>query len=127
MRRCSALRSWRPAQASDRGLRRVAGGLRPPASRPGLVHRWATYNQVPPNFTAAQAAAAAPSFDLATVKPMSSTPVVTTDENANSQLKVLVYHNGAFAQKNEGTRYPAAWYARTPTATRSSRRSSATS
>ena len=27
-------------------------------------------------------------------------------------MTVLVYHNGAFAQKNEGTRYPPDWYAR---------------
>ena len=86
--------------------------LRPPdAGR--IVHRWAAFNQVPPNFTAAQAAVAAPAFDLATVKPLASmAPVVTAMRNANPQLKVLVYHNGAFAQKNEGTRYPAAWYAR---------------
>jgi len=86
--------------------------LRPPdAGR--IVHRWAAFNQVPTNFTAAQAAVAAPAFDLATVKPTASmAPVVAAMRNANPQLKVLVYHNGAFAQKNEGTRYPAAWYAR---------------
>ena len=85
--------------------------LRPPD--PGLVHRWAAFNQVPPNFSPAQAAAAAPSFDLATVKLKPSTPaVIAAMRSANPQLKVLVYHNGAFAQKNEGTKYPAAWYAR---------------
>ena len=85
--------------------------LRPPD--PGLVHRWAAFNQVPPNFSPAQAAAAAPSFDLATVKLKPSTPaVIAAMRSANPQLQVLVYHNGAFAQKNEGTKYPAAWYAR---------------
>ena len=85
--------------------------LRPPD--PGLVHRWAVFNQVPPNFSPAQAAAAAPLFDLATVKLKPSTPaVIAAMRSANPQLKVLVYHNGAFAQKNEGTKYPAAWYAR---------------
>lgn len=78
-----------------------------------MVHRWAAFNQVPSNFTAAQAAAAAPAFDLATVKASSSmAPIVTAMRNANPQLRVLVYHNGAFAQKNEGTRFPEAWYAR---------------
>ena len=79
---------------------------------PGLVHRWAAFNQVPPSFTPQQAAAAAPAFDLATVKPTQAPAVVTAMKAANAELTVLVYHNGAFAQKNEGTRYPPDWYAR---------------
>ena len=96
------------------GLRRAAGRLGAPAARPGrLVHRWAAFNQVPPNFSPAQAA-----VRRTLVRPRHR-EVEAVDcaggdghENANPQLKVLVYHNGAFAQKNEGTKYPAAWYAR---------------
>ena len=79
---------------------------------PGLVHRWAAFNQVPPTFTPEQAAAAAPAFDLATVKVSQGPGVVAAMRAANPELTILVYHNGAFVPKNEGTKYPTDWYAR---------------
>jgi hypothetical protein len=39
------------------------------------------------------------------------TPYVDAMRAANPSLKLLVYENAAFAQKNEGSRYPAPWYA----------------
>ena len=110
---CVALVATGTTLGSQASAALPADSVLRPTDAGRLVHRWAAFNQVPPDFTPAQAAAAAPAFDLATVKPLSSmAPVVTAMKNANPQLRVLVYHNGAFAQKNEGTRFPAAWYAR---------------
>lgn len=78
---------------------------------PGLVHKWVTLNQVPSDtLTSQEVAAVATNFDLAVVK-NSQAALVDQLKATNPALTALVYHNGAFAQKNEGTRFPASWYA----------------
>jgi hypothetical protein len=78
---------------------------------PGLIHRWVALNQVPPaKVTPDQAAAVAPNFDLAVIK-ASEGALVHPMKDANADLTVLVYHNGSFAQKNQGNAFPEAWYA----------------
>lgn len=78
---------------------------------PGLVHKWVALNQVPPgSLTSTQVAAVAKNFDLAVVKD-SQAGFTDQIKAANPDLTVLVYHNGAFAQKGQGTKFPAIWYA----------------
>jgi hypothetical protein len=85
------------------------GPSAPPAP---LVHRWAALNQVNTGgVTTAQATAAAKNFDLVVVK-NTQAPLVKAMRAGNPNLTVLVYHNGAYAQKNQGTAFPESWYAR---------------
>ncbi len=93
----------------------AAGAALAPATvsaQPGLVHRWAALNQVKhEKLTKAQITSLAHNVDLVVVK-NTDTRTVTLLKAANPRLVTLVYSNGAFAQKNEGSRFPEAWYAR---------------
>jgi hypothetical protein len=93
----------------------AAGAALAPATvsaQPGLIHRWAALNQVKhEKLTKAQITSLARNVDLVVVK-NTDTRTVTLLKAANPRLVTLVYSNGAFAQKNEGTRFPEAWYAR---------------
>jgi hypothetical protein len=81
-------------------------------SQPQLVHRWAALNQVKhEKLTKAQITSLANNVDLVVVK-NTDARTVTLMKSANPRLVALVYANGAFAQKNEGTRFPESWYAR---------------
>ena len=80
-------------------------------SGPGLVHRFAMLNQIAATATPAQAAAVANNFNLVVVKSKQGA-LVKAMKAANPNLIVLVYENGGYAQKNEGTAYPESWYAR---------------
>lgn len=90
----------------------IAGDTSPLApTGTGLVHKWVALNQVrAESLTPAQVAAVANNFDLAVVKD-SQAALVDQLKAANPRLIALVYHNGAFAQKNEATKFPAEWYA----------------
>jgi hypothetical protein len=97
------------------GTAHAAGATLAPATvsaQPGLIHRWAALNQVQhEKLTKAQITAVARNVDLVVVK-NTDTRTVSLLTSANPRLVTLVYSNGAFAQKNEGTRYPESWYAR---------------
>jgi hypothetical protein len=81
-------------------------------SQPELVHRWAALNQVKhEKLTKAQITSLANNVDLVVVK-NTDARTVTLMKSVNPRLVALVYGNGAFAQKNEGTRFPESWYAR---------------
>ena len=76
-----------------------------------LIHRWAALNQVKhEKLTKAQITSMAKNVDLVVVK-NTDTRTVSLLKSVNPHLVALVYHNGAFAQKNQGTLYPASWYA----------------
>lgn len=82
------------------------------SAQPGLIHRWAALNQVKhEKLTKAQIQSLARNVDLVVVK-NTDTRTVTLLKAANPRLVTLVYSNGAFAQKNEGSRFPPSWYAR---------------
>lgn len=103
------------AQVAGPAVRMSATGPVSPSplspQAPGLVHKWVALNQVPSSYlTAAQVAAVANNFDLAVIKD-SQAGLSDQLKAANPDLTVLVYHNGAFAQKGQGTKFPAAWYA----------------
>lgn len=89
--------------------RAAPGPLTPP---PGLMHPWAALNQVGPVPTDADAAALGRNFDLVVIRKETPASTVALMRAANPDVTVLVYHNGAFAQRYEGTTYPEAWYAR---------------
>jgi hypothetical protein len=80
--------------------------------QPQLVHRWAALNQVKhEKLTKAQITSLANNVDLVVVK-NTDARTVSLMKSTNPRLVALVYANGAFAQKNEGTRFPESWYAR---------------
>lgn len=56
------------------------------------------------------AASIARSFDLVTAHRATFKGCVATMKQANPKVKVLVYSNAMFAQKEQGSTYPAHWY-----------------
>lgn len=77
-----------------------------------LVNRWSALNQVKTRkLSLADVGRLAVNSDLVVVK-SGDGYFVPTIRKANPNATVLVYTNGAFAQKNEGTAYPESWYAR---------------
>lgn len=76
------------------------------------VHSWAALNQVPnTKLSDSEIASVSRNHNLVVVK-STNAQVVRVLKSNNPVVTVLVYHNGAFAQKNEGTKYPESWYAR---------------
>lgn len=63
-------------------------------------------------YTREQAVAAARTFSVIAATPNAFTRYVADMRAANPSLSLLVYMNGTFAQKSEGTKYPDSWYAR---------------
>lgn len=61
--------------------------------------------------TLEQALDVAARYDIVVATRSKFTPYVAAMRAANPNLKLMVYENAAFAQKNEGTRYPSSWYA----------------
>lgn len=62
--------------------------------------------------TRTQALADAKNFDLITAAPKTYTDHIDAMRQANPQLVVLAYLNGTYAQENQGSAFPSAWYAR---------------
>jgi len=62
--------------------------------------------------TLTQALADAETYDLITAKANTYKANLDAMRVVNPDLVVLVYMNGTFAQRTEGTRYPESWYAR---------------
>ncbi|MBV8386093.1 MAG: hypothetical protein JO155_04810 [Acidimicrobiia bacterium] len=84
----------------------------PPAN---ALKRWAATNgggakaQSP---TLAQALAVAHNYSLVLATKNSYPPYVAQMRQANPALKLVVYTNGVYAQSDQGSAYPDAWYAR---------------
>lgn len=78
-----------------------------------MLHRHAMVNQATDKavLTLDQALDIARRYDLVVVNGPKFTPYLTAMRTANPSLKVLMYENAAFAQKSEGSKYPASWYA----------------
>jgi hypothetical protein len=62
--------------------------------------------------TLTEAKAHAQRFDAITAVPGAYQGMVPEMKAVNSKLRVLVYMNGTFAQKSQGTLYPETWYLR---------------
>ncbi|MBV8161152.1 MAG: hypothetical protein JO265_09535, partial [Acidimicrobiia bacterium] len=97
------------------GLRGGAQAAASPAPSPNALKRWAATNgggndaQSP---TLAQALAAATNYDLILATKNSYPPFVAQMRQAKPTLKIVVYLNGTYAQSDQGSAYPDAWYAR---------------
>lgn len=78
-----------------------------------MLHRTAMVNQATDKavLTLDQALDIAGRYDLVVVNGPKFTPYIAAMRAANPSLKVLMYENAAFAQKNQGTTYPTSWYA----------------
>lgn len=62
--------------------------------------------------TLSEALADASSFDVIMANRRTYAPHVGAMKEANPRLVLFVYHNGAFANRLQGTAYPESWYAR---------------
>jgi len=81
-----------------------------------VLRRWAATNGGGPkaqNPTLAQALAVATNYDLVVATKTSFPAYVTRMRAANPDLKIVAYLNGTYAQSDQGSAYPDAWYART--------------
>ena len=86
-----------------------------PVAPANALKRWAATNGGGPKAqtpTLAQALAAANDYDLILATKNSYPPYVAQMRQANPDLKIVAYLNGIYAQSDEGTAYPEAWYAR---------------
>jgi hypothetical protein len=86
-----------------------------PTTPPNALKRWAATNGGGPKAqspTLAQALAAATDYDLILATKNSYPPYVAQMRQANADLKIVAYLNGTYAQSDEGSAYPEAWYAR---------------
>jgi len=87
----------------------VAGATDPP---PNVLKRWAATMGGDQSLTLEQALENARNFDLIAGHPRAFAPYLERMRAVNPDLKMVFYLNGAYAQKNEGTKYPESWYAR---------------
>ena len=62
--------------------------------------------------TRTQALSDAENYDMITAKANTYKEHIAAMRQVNPDLLVLLYMNGTFAQKTEGTKYPESWYAR---------------
>jgi hypothetical protein len=84
-------------------------------SAPNALKRWAATNGGGPKAqtpTSAQALAAAADYDLILATKKSYPPYVAAMRQAKPGLQLVAYLNGTYAQSDEGSAYPEAWYAR---------------
>jgi hypothetical protein len=82
---------------------------------PNALKRWAATNGGGPQAqtpTLAQALAAAANYDLILATKKSYPPYVPAMRQAKPGLKIVAYLNGTYAQSDEGSAFPEAWYAR---------------
>lgn len=94
-------------------------GKRAAAAQPvtpvNVLKRWAATNGGGPDAqtpTLAQALAAATDYDLILATKNSYPPYVAQMRAANPDLKIVAYLNGTYAQSDQGSAYPDAWYAK---------------
>ncbi len=77
----------------------------------GSVLRFMAYtNEGAPPANLAAAVTTAQTYDLVIAGPSSYTPYLAEMHAANPDLRVLVYVNGTFASRTQGSTYPADWY-----------------
>jgi hypothetical protein len=89
-----------------------------PAPPANALKRWAATNGGGPKAqtpTSAQALAAAADYDLILATKKSYPPYVAAMRQAKPGLRLVAYLNGTYAQSDEGSAYPDAWYARDAT------------
>ena len=91
----------------------VAGASDPP---PNVLKRWAATMGGDQSLSLEQALANARNFDMIAGHPRPFAPYLEQMRAINPDLKMIFYLNGAYVQKNEGTKYPESWYARDGTA-----------
>ncbi|MCU1451267.1 MAG: hypothetical protein JWP02_3437 [Acidimicrobiales bacterium] len=86
-----------------------------PAPVANALKRWAATNGGGPKAqtpTSAQALAVAADYDLILATKKSYPPYVAAMRQAKPGLQLVAYLNGTYAQSDEGSAYPDAWYAR---------------
>lgn len=76
------------------------------------MQRMTSANMAAHAYTEAEAVDMARRFDVITANRGQFRPYVTKMKQANPSLALLVYFNGSFAQKSEGTAFPESWYLR---------------
>ena len=85
----------------------------PPVPAQNSIRVWAVENEAPSqNLTEAQAVEDARLFDLITATKNAYRGYVGAMKQVNPDVILLTYLNAAFAQKNQGSAFPASWYAR---------------
>jgi hypothetical protein len=95
--------------------RRATAQTSAPVVASNALKRWAATNgggNAAQSPTLAQALAAATNYDLILATKISYPPYLAQMRQANPNLKVVAYLNGIYAQSDQGTAYPDAWYAR---------------
>jgi Hypothetical glycosyl hydrolase family 15 len=86
-----------------------------PAAVTNALKRWAATNgggDAAQTVTQAQAVADATNYDLLVAQRKTFPPYLGPMRAANPDLKIVAYLNGTYAQSNQGTAYPDAWYVR---------------
>jgi hypothetical protein len=82
---------------------------------PNALKRWAATNgggNAAQSPTLAQALAVATNYDFVLATKKSFPPYLAQMRQANPAMKIVAYLNGTYAQSDQGTAYPEAWYAR---------------
>jgi hypothetical protein len=87
----------------------------PSAAPVNALKRWAATNgggNAAQSATLAQALTDATNHSLILAQRKTFVPYVASMRQANPALKIVAYLNGTYAQSNQGTAYPDAWYAK---------------
>ena len=101
--------------ARVRAKRAAAETAAQTTSPPNALRRWAATNGGGPqaqNPTLAQALAVAANYNLVLATKNSFPPYLAQMRQVNPTMKIVVYLNGTYAQSDQGSAYPDAWYAR---------------
>jgi hypothetical protein len=94
------------------GLAPASAGNGPMAPTGRFMQRMTSANMASHAYTEAEAVDMARRFDVITANRGQFRPFVAKMREANPRLALLVYFNGSFAQKSQGTAYPESWYLR---------------
>lgn len=77
-----------------------------------VLTTWVAANENTGTTTLTEALRVARTHDVVSARPGTYAPYLAPMRTANPSLRLFAYMNGSFAQKNQGTLYPEAWYLR---------------